>query len=301
MTTEKQEHEFKVGSPAELLVKNIRGDVHIVPGADGLIKVEVITYPDDGNAADTRIELTQEPGGQVRAEVTVPDKIFGSRRPLRVDFRIEAPARTDIKARLVSGSVYARGFTGRADLGTVSGKVEVEDLEGRLDLDSVSGKVIGRGLKGEATASVVSGRVSLRGCDFPALNLSTVSGKAEVETQFGGGPYKLSAVSGSLLLVVPEGSSCHVDASAVSGKFYTDLDIAHSSISKRRWRVQIGEGGPEVRVKTVSGKMQLLSSFDARGRVPGVVVQSRQDRKEILNRLSEGQISVEEAMKELAP
>ncbi|NIQ94930.1 MAG: DUF2089 domain-containing protein, partial [Desulfuromonadales bacterium] len=59
--------------------------------------------------------------------------------------------------------------------------------------------------------------------------------------------------------------------------------------------------GPDVRVKTVSGKMQLLSSFEARGRVPGVVVQSRQDRKEILNRLSEGQISVEEAMKELAP
>jgi hypothetical protein len=301
MTTESQQHEFKVGSPAELLVKNIRGDVQIVPGADDLIKVEVITYPDDGNAADTRIELTQEPGGRVRAEVTVPDKGFRSRRPLRVDFRIEAPVHTDIKTRLVSGSVHARGFKGRADLGTVSGKVEAEDLDGRLDLDSVSGKITGSGLKGEASVSVVSGRIRLRGCDFPALKLSTVSGRAEVETQFGDGPYKLSAVSGSLLLVVPEGSSCHVDASAVSGKFYTDLDVRQSLVSKRRWQVQIGEGGPEVRVKTVSGRMQLLSSFDARGRVPGVVVKPRKDRKEILSRLSEGQISVEEAMEELAP
>ena len=301
MTTERQEHEFKVGSPTELLAKNIRGDVQIVPGADGLIKVEVITYPDDGNASDTRIELTQDAGGRVRAEVTVPDKIFGSRRPLRVDFRIEAPAHTDIKAKLVSGSVHARGFTGRADLGTVSGSISAEDLAGRLDLDAVSGKITGRRLKGETSISAVSGKVILHGCDFPALNLSTVSGKAEVETHFGEGPYKLSAVSGSLLLVVPEGSSCRVDASAVSGKFYTDLDIAHSSVSKRRWQVQIGEGGPEVRVKTVSGRMQLLSSFEARGRVPGVVVQSRQDRKEILNRLSGGQISVEEAMRELAP
>ena len=101
--------------------------------------------------------------------------------------------------------------------------------------------------------------------------------------------------------MAPAGSSCHVDASAVSGKFYTDLEFSRSSVSKRRWRVQVGEGGPEVRLKTVSGKMQLLSSFDARGRVPGVVVQSRESRKEILNRLSEGQISVEEAVKELAP
>ena len=301
MTTESQQHEFKVGSPAELFVKNIRGNVEIAPGADGLIKVEIITYPDDGNASDTRIELTQEPGGRVRAEVTVPDRVFRSRRPLRVDFRIEAPPHTDIKARLVSGSVHARGFTGRADLGTVSGKVEAEDLQGRLDLDSVSGKITGRGLKGEASVSVVSGKVRLYGCDFPSLKLSTVSGRAEVETQFGDGPYRLSAVSGSLLLVVPEGSSCRVDASAVSGKFYTDLDVRQSSVSKRRWQVQIGEGGPEVRVKTVSGRMQLLSSFDARGRVPGMVVRPRQDRKEILNRLSEGQISVEEAMEELAP
>ena len=110
MTTEKQEHEFKVGSPADLLVKNIRGDVEIVPGTDGLIKVEVITYPDDGNADDTRIELTQEKDGRVRAEVTIPDRIFGYRRPLRVDFKIEAPVHTHLKTRLVSGSVHARGW-----------------------------------------------------------------------------------------------------------------------------------------------------------------------------------------------
>ena len=66
MTTEKQEHEFKVGSPAALLVRNIRGDVEIIPGADGIIKVEVITYPDSGSAGDTRIELTQESDGRVR-------------------------------------------------------------------------------------------------------------------------------------------------------------------------------------------------------------------------------------------
>ena len=86
-------------------------------------------------------------------------------------------------------------------------------------------------------------------------------------------------------------------------RFYTDLEVRQSNISRRRWQVQIGEGGPEVRMKSVSGKMRLLSSFDARGQVPGIVTvtQSRDERKEILSRLSEGEINVDEALKELAP
>lgn len=307
MTTETQEQTFDVGSPAKLVVKNIRGEVELTPGEDGLIKIEVITYPNDGNPDDTRIELNQDADGRVRAEVRMPDNYFGigRRKPIRVDFRIQAPMETDIKARNVSGPITARGFNGRMDLTTVSGCVHTEDLTGHLSLESVSGRVDGTGLKGEAEVKVVSGKIDLRECDFPSLDCTSVSGKATVQTAFGEGPYKLSAVSGSLLIVVPEGTSCDVDASAVSGRFYTDLDVRQSHSSKRRWQVQIGEGGPQVRMKTVSGKMRLLTSFNARGQVPNVVKvtpkQTREERKDILSRLQEGEINVDEAMKELAP
>jgi DUF4097 and DUF4098 domain-containing protein YvlB len=303
MNTESQTHEFKVGSLAALQVRNIRGDVEIVPGADGLIAIEVVTYPDDGHAADTRIELTQDDDGLVRAEVTVPDKWLGfsSHKPLRVDFRITAPARTDIKARLVSGSVRARGFEGTLKLQTVSGSVVAEDLRGDLDLDSVSGKLTGRGLSGTAHLSVVSGRVSLQESDLRQLSVSTVSGRAEIETGLGEGPYKFSTVSGSVALVVPEGSGCRVDASAVSGRFYTDLPVSHSSRSGKRWQVVVGEGGPSVKMKSVSGKLRLVTSLEARGSEPGEVHLSREKRKDILDQLSQGEISVEDAMKALAP
>jgi DUF4097 and DUF4098 domain-containing protein YvlB len=189
------------------------------------------------------------------------------------------------------------------DLTTVSGSVHAEDLTGRLLLESVSGKVEGHNLKGEADLKTVSGKIEMRECDFPRLNCSSVSGKATIQTALGDGPYKLTAVSGSLLMVVPEGSACDVEASAVSGRFYTDLAVRQSNSSKRRWQVQIGDGGTEVRMKTVSGKMRLLSSFDARGHVPGVMMvkQTREERKDILSRLQEGAIDVDEALKELAP
>ena len=305
MTTESQEQIFQVSAPAKLLVKNIRGEVEITPGEDNLIKVEVITYPDSGYADDTEINLTQDADGRVRAEVRMPESVFGfgMHKPMRVDFRIQAPVETEIKLRNVSGPVSVRGFHGRMDLTTVSGSIHAEDLTGRLSLESVSGKLVGRGLKGEADLKVVSGKIEMSECDFPRLDCTSVSGKAAIETAFGEGPYKLNAVSGSLLLVVPEGSNCQVDASAVSGRFYTDLNVRQSHSSKRRWQVQIGEGGPDVCMKTVSGKMQLLSSFDAQGHVPGVVIvkQTREERKEILSRLSGGEINVDEALKELAP
>ena len=50
--------------------------------------------------------------------------------------------------------------------------------------------------------------------------------------------------------------------------------------------------------------MKVLSSFDATGSVPKDIARdtkSREERKDILTRLSEGEINVEEALKDLAP
>lgn len=304
MSIEKQEHEFKVGSPARLVVRNIRGLVELLPGEDEVIRIEVAVHNDDGNADDTRINLNQEKDGTVRAEVKMEEVIFGigRRRPLRVDFKIHAPAKTDISAKTVSGKVLASGFEGEIELGSVSGAIEVENLTGFLDLDAVSGRITGTGLKGEGKVDAVSGRLDLRDCDFETLKASTVSGKALVQTAFGEGPYKLSSVSGSVTLVAPEESGCQVDASAVSGRFYTDLEVSSSQVSRRHWKVVLGEGGPNVRMSTVSGRMKLLSSFDAKGKVPGAVNgMSREKRRELLDKLSEGEISVDDAMKALAP
>ena len=302
MNTESQVHSFEVGSPAKLIVKNIRGQVELVPGEAGKIKIEVVSHLGDGDPEYTEVHLEQEKDGTVRAEVRIPQSAFTifSRKPQRIDFKIETPVQTDVHARVVSGSIQARGLEGAMDFGTVSGSISLEDLSGRLDLDSVSGKIKGTHLKGRAYLSVVSGAIEMHECDFPSLKANTVSGKAELQTKLGEGPYKLDTVSGSLLLVVPEDSSCVVEASAVSGRFYTDLPVSQSQVGRRKWNVRIGEGGPQVKMKAVSGKMRLLSSFGAQGSVPGEVKLSQTQRKDVLSRLSEGEITVEDALKELA-
>lgn len=301
MNTESNNYTFQVTSPAKLTVRNIRGQVELVPGAEDEIKIEVITYLDDGNPDHTHIEITQHDDGEVEAVVRIPENSFGfiHCKPLRVDFKIEAPAQTNIKVKNISGDIHAQGFTGKQRLATVSGALHLHDLSGDLNLDSVSGAIKGKRLSGKGDISVVSGRMILTECDFSTLKGSTVSGSAQVQTDFAEGPYKLTAVSGSVTLVVPENSDCDASASAVSGRFYTDLNVSQSKVSKRSWKVRIGQGGPEVKLSTVSGNMRLLSSFDATGSVPGEVHISEETRKGILNRLQDGEISVEDALKEL--
>jgi hypothetical protein len=302
MNTELYEDTFEVTSPARLVVKNIRGSVSVVPGAQGVIKVRAEKILDSGSSDDLQLEVYQEGKDTVYATAILPERftMFGSYRPCKVLFTIEAPPETSLKIKSVSARVEAEGFTGDVSIKTVSGSQTLANLTGRIDLDSVSGEIDGRGLKGKAEVSSVSGQVRLSGGSFPALRAKTVSGSLEAETGLQDGPYILSSVSGSIKLVAPQGAGCTVRASGVSGRFYTDLDVSRSDIGTRSWHVKVGQGGPEVKMKTVSGRMSLVSSWDAKGSAPGTKHMSQEARKGVLTKLSEGELSVEEALKELS-
>lgn len=304
MTVEHYEDTFEVGSPACLVVRNIRGSVTVVPGKEGVITVKAEKLLGDCNTDDLEVQVYQEGKGTVYAEVSQPDRftIFGTYRPCRVNFQIEAPPNTDLRIKTVSARVEANGFSGDVQIKTVSGSQALEDLTGTLDLDSVSGEIIGHKLNGEASISTVSGTMRLIEGNFPSLLAKTVSGKIEAQTALADGPYHFSSVSGSVKFVVPEDANCEVSASGVSGRFYTDLNVRSSDIGSRSWRVTVGDGGTGVRIKTVSGRMSLVSSFDAKGiRPEGKGKRMTQaERTSVLTKLSEGGLSVEEALKELS-
>jgi hypothetical protein len=302
MNTELYEDKFDVKSPVRLVVKNVRGSVTVIPGEGGVIKVKAEKILDNGCADDLLLEVYQEGKDTVYAVARLPERItiFGTYRPCKVHFTIEAPPETSLKIKTVSARVEAKGFAGDVNIKTVSGNQTLADLTGPLDLDSVSGEITGTRLKGTAEVSTVSGRIRLAEGIFPSLRAKTVSGKLEAETSLEGGPYHFSSVSGSLKLVAPDETNCTVRASGVSGRFYTDLDVSSSDVGRRSWFVKVGQGGADVKMKTVSGRMSLVSSWDAKGSRPGIKRMSREERKGVLTRLSEGDLTVEEALKELS-
>lgn len=302
MNSELYEDTFEVESPTRLVVKNVCGSVTVVPAEDGVIKVKAEKILEHGCDDDLLIEIYQEGKNTVYAVARLPERltIFGSYRPCKVHFTIEAPVTTDLKIKTVSAPVEAKGFEGEVRIKTVSGGQFLADLTGDLELDSVSGEIEGDNLSGNADVNTVSGRIRLTNGNFPRLKAKTVSGAIQTETALENGPYYFNTVSGSIKFVAPSDTNCQVSASSVSGRFYTDLDVSRSDIGKRSWFVKIGQGGTEVRMKTVSGRMSLVSSWDAKGAKPGEIRMSQKERAGVLTKLSEGELTVEEALKELS-
>lgn len=294
------EERFTVSAPATLRVKNIRGDVQIEPHDEESIHILAVRDDESGNAERTRVTLRQDANGDVLAETEYEEPFLGISRPCRVAYTIRAPRATHLRLRQVSGNTSAKGFSGNLKLKSVSGAVQLDDMAGDIILRSVSGRVEARSLRGTLELDTVSGRGSILESDLSQVQASSVSGKLTVQTALADGPYRFSSVSGGLQLILAgEQQGCRVHGSTISGGFRTDLTATRGSHSQRHWDLEFNGGGPEVRLKSVSGHIRVLSHAEAQA---GPVVFGRAeapDRMDILEKVRAGELSVDEALRKL--
>jgi DUF4097 and DUF4098 domain-containing protein YvlB len=303
MTAEHYEEIFEVKTPARLVVKNVSGTVTIQPGADDQIKVLATKHVDKGDPERTEVILEQSNDGVVSAIAKYDSSDwfgFGFHQPCKVDFEITTPIACSVRLKTVSASASVQGLEGDFRFKTVSGRLELEDLKGTIDANTVSGSLLADNLHGPADLESVSGKIRATDCDFGKLYANTVSGSITVFSGIGEGPYKFNTVSGRIKFVVPEKTACTVRASSLSGGFKTNLKATHSSIGRRRWHTELEGGGTEVRMKSVSGGLYLVTSEDANGHSPKVKSKSKEERIKILTKLESGELSVEDTLKELS-
>ena len=293
---------FDVDTPARLVVKNVRGMVTIHSGDDSQIKVRATKHLDTGNPEMTELILEKGEDGVVMAIAKYDNSDwfgFGLNQPCKVDFDITTPKECSVRLKTVSASSSVRGLIGDFRFKSVSGKLEIEDLSGSIEANTVSGDLLADNLNGPAELESVSGKIRATDCDFGKLYASTVSGKVTVFSSVGEGPYRFNSVSGKIKFIVPAKTACTVQASSVSGRFKTDLQATFSSIGRRNWHAELEGGGTEVRMKSVSGGLYLVTSEDSTGESPEVKPKSRQERIEILTKLESGELSVEDTLKKL--
>jgi hypothetical protein len=127
-------------------------------------------------------------------------------------------------------------FTGR----TVNGSVEVNDLAS------------------DVTANSVNGDIEITTTGF--AEASTVNGSIEAEM----GRYDLSnglnfsTVNGSISLDLPDDVDANVDARWVNGSLEAELPLKLiGRLSRHAAQGVLGEGGPELNLKTVNGSIRI--------------------------------------------
>jgi hypothetical protein len=129
-------------------------------------------------------------------------------------------------------------------------RVATRTVNGAIRVDRASAEVIARTVNGGITANTLRGPVSAH----------TVNGSIRVrmESLAGSGDLSYGTVNGSVHLELPSTLGAELDVSTVNGSIRTDYPVTVSGeISRRRLQGRIGNGGRQLRLKTVNGSVEI--------------------------------------------
>jgi hypothetical protein len=145
-----------------------------------------------------------------------------------VVYHVYVPRRRNLEATANNGPLSARG---------VSGRIRLETRNGPIHLADVGGEVTARAQNGPIG-------VKLSGSTWEGVGL-------DAETR--NGPISLS---------IPEGYAAVLETGTVNGPFETEIPLQvriEPGQEGRRFRAELGGGGPLVRVVTTNGPVSIRS------------------------------------------
>ncbi len=173
----------------------------------------------DAEAADLASRVEIETAGTI--EASGPQR--GRRDSWWVSFRLHVPRQTNL------------------DLEANNGGISIEGVNGELEFDTVNGGVGLTGVGGDVRGETTNGglRIELIGDTWQGAGL-------EVETTNGG-----------VTLLVPDGYSARLETGTVNGGFETDFPIELEGRIGRKVEIDLGAGGPTLRVRTTNGGVRL--------------------------------------------
>lgn len=140
-----------------------------------------------------------------------------------VSFRIQVPARYDLRLESTNGGVSVRDVRGTLRLETTNGGVRLERVGGDVRARTTNGGV----------------RVSLEG------------------RRWDGDGLEATTTNGGVVLEVPEGYSAHLETGTRNGGFRIDFPITVSGRIGRSLSADLGDGGAPIRVRTTNGGVEI--------------------------------------------
>ncbi|MCA1825029.1 MAG: DUF4097 domain-containing protein [Frankia sp.] len=195
------------------------------------------------------------------------DWLSGGRRQRReVTLALAVPPACEVQLGTVSANAVVSGVTMPTSVRTVSGEITLDGLGGEISAKSVSGPVEALGLDGDLSFDTVSGDLTVAGGRCRHVTAKSVSGDVTIDVALdSGGHIDASCVSGDVVLRLPAETGAKVFCASVSGQLTSAFAglSASSAPGRRKLEGAIGGGDGEIRVKTVSGDVDLLSQPSA--------------------------------------
>lgn len=290
-TTGKFEKTLNVSGPARLELKNGSGDVTIQAGAAGQVRIRGEVHAREFFFGGDRVEdyVNRPPIEQVGNIIRVGHE-RRSMRNVSINYTIEVPADTEVRASVGSGSTEIGGIRGavsltagsgdikvyqlgqNAEINTGSGDVEIRDVRGNLRAGTGSGDITVETVGGEVRASTGSGDIHV-GQPGGRVTVKTGSGDMDIkgasadvrmstgsgECRLEGNPsansfWEVSTGSGDITLNVPDTASFRLHARS-NNRIETSIPLTVEEQSKKELRARAGKGEARIEVDTSSGRV----------------------------------------------
>lgn len=222
-----EEKTLTVSGPANLTLTNDFGDVSVVGGADGRVKIIAEKTAWGSDDAEARKELdelkvvVEQNGNDITISIEHPDQmsVFNLRPDIwSVKFTITVPEGTAATLNSSNGDLALSGTTGDADLQTDFGSITVSDVSGAVSARTNNGNVTAENVTGGEDITLTSefGNVlaeTLRGVD---VTVTSTNGMLDLQDVAASGALKAGSDFGSISIVNSRAAS--VDARSTNGE-----------------------------------------------------------------------------------
>jgi hypothetical protein len=181
--------------------------------------------------AALKIEVSPANGGlkintrYPKNESGIMDWIAGTNLSLSVSYEVTVPRSMSLNLEDTNGAIEITDVHGAHHLETTNGHMELVRCGGSLDAETTNGAI-----------------------------------RAEMLEVTAGKNVRAETTNGRIVLTLPRAFAARVDASTTNGSVSTDLPIASTESDRHSLRGNINGGGPEMRLRTTNGSIEIRAS-----------------------------------------
>jgi DUF4097 and DUF4098 domain-containing protein YvlB len=221
--TEEFHKTVSLNANGRVTLENVNGNVEITGWDKNEVQIDAVKSARDQQRLDEAKIEVEGSGDAVRIRTRYPEG-HANNNPASVHYTLHVPAGAQLaKISLVNGSLDIAQVRGEVNANLVNGKLKAHDLAGRADLSTVNGS--------------------------SEVAYSTLNSVSEV---------KISAVNGSINLMLPASPNAEISASTTNGNIKSDfpMQIESGSVG-RRLKGTLGSGDTRIELSNVNGSTHI--------------------------------------------
>ena len=167
----------------------------------------------------------------------------------------------------LSGNIFLNDIAEGIDAITYQGGVTVGKSSGAMSLNTTDGNIVAYEVSPSEIGDVfkaktTKGMITLQQIEHGQTEISSIFGSIRFNGEFSsGGQYTFGTQHGSIMLTIPENSSCKINASYGLGEFMSELPLTNvkkpNPTGPQNLTAQIGSGDATLNLTTYSGRIHI--------------------------------------------